>query len=495
MAVDASGGSVGYEPVIGLEVHCELATATKLFCSCPNSFGDEPNTNVCPVCLALPGSLPVLNERAVDLAIRVGLALHSDVRQCTFHRKNYFYPDMPKDYQISQYDEPLNAGGWLDLPSGTRVGVTRAHLEEDTGKTVHMGGTGRIHDATFSLVDYNRAGVPLLEIVSEPDIRSPQEAREYVAELRAILVAAGASKARMEEGSMRVDVNISVRPAGSASLATRCEIKNLNSLRSLVRALEYEIARQAEVYRSGGSVVQEPRHFDEDTGRTASLRSKEEAHDYRYFEEPDLLRLVPGQERVDAIAAGLPAMPAQRRSEIAALFSSAGAGTGGGAGAGGAREDQIAGLVENGLDGLLLAAVNGGVSPEKALARTANEAASRIDEALALDPESYGRLLVMEEAGKLTATQVKAVLSEMLDEGRGDPAAIAKRLGFETMGAGSINASVEEVVASNAAEWDRYCSGEDKLAQFFIGQVMKATRGKADGKAVVAELQRLRSTR
>src|SRR2546423_8319404 len=234
----------GWEMVIGLEVHCELSTDTKLFCGCRNMFGDEPNTNICPVCLGLPGSLPVINRRAVEFAMRIGLALHCTVQSSIFHRKNYFYPDIPKDYQVSQYDIPINTTGWLELPSGKRVGIVRAHMEEDTGKTTHVGGGGRIHEADHSLVDYNRSGVPLVEIVSEPDMRSSEEARAYVDELRAILVATGASDGKMEEGSLRVDANVSVRPVGAAELGTRCEIKNMNSLRSLGRAIEYEATRQ-----------------------------------------------------------------------------------------------------------------------------------------------------------------------------------------------------------------------------------------------------------
>jgi aspartyl-tRNA(Asn)/glutamyl-tRNA(Gln) amidotransferase subunit B len=243
-----------WETVVGLEVHCELRTATKLFCRCANRFGAEPNTLVCPVCLGLPGSLPVLNRQAVELAIRIGLALGCEVRPSVFHRKNYFYPDMPKDYQVSQYDEPINVSGHLELPDGSRVGIVRAHMEEDTGKITHVGGGGRIHEASHSLIDYNRAGVPLVEIVSEPDIRSAEQARAYVSELRAILVATGASDGKMEEGSLRVDANVSVRPVGSAELGTRCEIKNLNSLRSLGRAIEHEAERQAAIIEEGGTI-------------------------------------------------------------------------------------------------------------------------------------------------------------------------------------------------------------------------------------------------
>src|SRR3954466_6438626 len=272
-----------YEIVIGLEVHCELKTATKWFCGCRNAFGDEPNTNVCPVCLGLPGSLPVLNHQAVEFAMRIGRALHCTVQPSIFHRKNYFYPDMPKDYQVSQYDRPINVAGRLELPDGSVVGITRAHMEEDTGKTTHVGATGRIHGADHSLVDYNRAGVPLVEIVSEPDLRSAEDAQAYVRELRAILLAVDVSDARMEEGSMRVDCNVSVRPAGSDTFGTRCEIKNLNSIRSLGRAVEYEMARQIQLREAGEAIVQETRHWVEDEGRTVSGRSKEESHDYRYF--------------------------------------------------------------------------------------------------------------------------------------------------------------------------------------------------------------------
>ena len=278
----------GYEVVIGIECHAELQTKTKIFCSCPNNFGDEPNTNVCPVCLGLPGSLPVLNAQVVELAIRLGVALDCTVQDSIFHRKNYFYPDMPKDYQVSQYDLPIDLGGHLVLPGGKRVGITRAHLEEDTGKSSHQGGDGRLHGSTHSLVDYNRAGVPLLEIVSEPDLRTADEARAYASELRAILVATGVSDAKMEEGSMRCDVNVSVHRPGT-SFGTRCEIKNVNSIRSVGRAIEYEARRQIQLVEAGETIRQETRHWDEGDGRTHTLRVKEDADDYRYFPEPDLV--------------------------------------------------------------------------------------------------------------------------------------------------------------------------------------------------------------
>ena len=267
----------GYEMVVGLEVHVELATKTKLFSASPNRFGDEPNTNIDPVTLGLPGALPVLNRQAVELAMRLGLALNCTVQKSTFARKNYFYPDMPKAYQISQYDEPINIDGWLDLPDGFRVGIERGHLEEDTGKSTHVGGAGgRIHGSDYSLIDFNRAGVPLVEIVSRPDIRHPDQAKAYVTELRGILVAVGASDAKMEEGSMRVDANVSVRKPGD-DFNTRCEIKNVNSVRSLGRAIEFEAQRQVAMHEAGERVVQQTRHWDENDGRTHTLRSKEDA--------------------------------------------------------------------------------------------------------------------------------------------------------------------------------------------------------------------------
>ena len=333
-----------WEMVIGLEVHSELQTATKLFCGCRNAFGDEPNVNICPTCVGLPGSLPVINEQAVEFAMRIGAALHCDIRPSEFPRKNYFYPDQAKDYQISQYDLPLNANGWLELPDGFRVGVTRAHMEEDTGKLTHIGASGRINAALHALVDYNRSGVPLVEIVSEPDIRTVAQARAYASELRGILVATGASDGRMEEGSMRVDANVSVRPVGTGAFGTRCEIKNLNSLRSLGRAIEYEAARQIALLESGGTVIQETRHWDESAGRTDSMRSKEEANDYRYFPEPDLVPLAPDAAWQERVRAGLGAMPADRHAVLASVL---------GGSPSSAQTDQIHAVVDLGLDGLV----------------------------------------------------------------------------------------------------------------------------------------------
>ena len=466
-----------WEMVIGLEVHCELATRTKLFCGCPNRFGDEPNTNVCPVCLGLPGSLPVLNEQVVELSMRLGRALHCTVRRSVFARKNYFYPDMPKDYQISQYDLPINVDGWLELPSGPRVGIERAHIEEDTGKSIHVGGGGRITEAGYSLVDYNRAGVPLLEIVSAPDLRSSDDARTYVTELRAILLATGSSDAKMEEGSLRVDANVSVHRSGEP-FGTRCEIKNLNSLRSLGRAIEYEAKRQIEMIDAGDAVRQETRHWNEADGRTHTLRVKEEAEDYRYFPEPDLVPLDPGDEWVGRIDAAMPALPADRR---AALSDAAGAAAG---------DRAVAIAVERGLDGLALEAIAAGADPVRVLTHVEHNLA--VDGAEGLDPVKLAALVAMETSGELTPTQAKAVLAELVATGE-DPAAIAKAKGYEAMGADALGGAVDEVIAANAEQWTRFVEGDDKvrgnLTRFFVGQVMKATKGQADGKAVTVLLR------
>ncbi|MBV8161436.1 MAG: Asp-tRNA(Asn)/Glu-tRNA(Gln) amidotransferase subunit GatB [Acidimicrobiia bacterium] len=459
--------------VIGLEVHCELATATKLFCGCRNAFGDEPNTNVCAVCLGLPGSLPVLNARAVEFAMRIGEALHCSVEPSTFHRKNYFYPDMPKDYQVSQYDRPINVRGWLEVADGTRVGITRAHMEEDTGKTTHVGGGGRIHEAGYALVDYNRAGVPLVEIVSDPDIRSPEQAKAYVEELRAILAAIHVSDVKMEEGSLRVDANVSVRRAGSDAFGTRCEIKNLNSLRSLVHAVEYEARRQVHVVESDERVVQETRHWDEEQGRTHSLRSKEEAYDYRYFPEPDLVPVEPSAAWLDEVRSSLPTLPAARRAALAAA-------------AGSSSTADIAVVIERGLDALVGAAIAAGADPGRVVTHAVHNLA--VEGARNLDPEALASLVTMETQGQLTATQAKKVLAAML-EGGGDPAAIAGELGFKAMDHGAVAAVVDQLIADNPAEFERLRGGDQKVMGFFVGQAMKATQGKADGKVVTALLR------
>ncbi len=475
--------STEWEMVVGLEVHCELLTATKLFCGCRNAFGDEPNINICPTCIGLPGALPVLNEQAVELAMRIGAALHCEIRPSVFARKNYFYPDQAKDYQISQYDLPLNTGGWLELPDGFRVGVTRAHMEEDTGKLTHVGASGRINAADHALVDYNRSGVPLVEIVSEPDIRSAAQARSYASELRGILVATGASDGRMEEGSMRVDANVSVRPAGTERFGTRCEVKNLNSLRSLVRAIDYEAARQIAVIEAGGTVAEETRHWDESAGRTDTMRSKEEANDYRYFPEPDLVPLAPDAAWRQRVHDCLGRMPADRRAQLAAAL---------GGEPSEAEADQIRAVVDLGLDGLVAAATEAGAPAPLALARAANEVAAQSEAGLRLDPAAFTGLLALEAGGQLSATQSKAVLGSLLERGGGDPAAVAKEMGLEALGAGALGAVLDELVAAHPDEWARYVGGDDKLAGFFTGKVMQATQGKANGKEVAAELRRRR---
>ena len=467
----------GWEMVVGLEVHTELLTKSKLFCGCENHFGSEPNTNVCPICLGLPGSLPVLNEQAVELAMRIGMALHCTIAPSTFHRKNYFYPDQSKDYQISQYDLPINSSGYLDLPDGSRVGIERAHMEEDTGKTTHLGGSGRLAGADRSLVDYNRCGVPLVEIVSAPDIRSSAQARAYAAELRGILIATGASDGRMEEGSMRIDANVSVRRTGEP-FGTRCEIKNLNSLRSLQRAIDHEALRQIELIEEGGMVRQETRHWDEVMGETSTLRVKEDAEDYRYFRDPDLVDLAPSQEWQDAVRAALPSMPAERRAQVVATLTNPTT----------AQLDAIEVVVDLGLERFVHETVAAGGDAALAISRVANELAANVEQAATLDPAAFVATVKMEQSGALSATQAKEILAVLMGDG-GDPAAIAKAKGYEQMSSDSLGAIVDELIANNPDEWGRYKEGDDKLAGFFTGLVMKATQGKANGKAVVAELQ------
>ncbi len=467
----------GWEMVIGLEVHCELATASKLFCACPNSFGDQPNANTCPTCLGLPGSLPVLNEAAVEMAMRLGRALACDVERSVFSRKNYFYPDQPKDYQVTQYDLPTNEHGHLDLPSGLRVGITRAHIEEDTGKLTHMGGGGRVHDAVHSLVDYNRSGVPLVEIVSEADMRSSDQAREYVAELRSILLATGVSDAKMEEGSMRVDANVSVHGVDEP-WGTRCEIKNLNSIRSLGRAIDHEALRQIDLIEAGERVHQQTRHWDEASGRTGLLRSKEDADDYRYFPEPDLVPLEPSAADIARIDAALPRLPAARRRELAAT----------------ARIDHTDGAVaiavERGLDDLAAAAIAAGADAGRVLTHVEHNLA--VDGAKRLSGEHLAELVTMETAGELTATQAKTVLAEVVATGAA-PVDVARAKGFEALGTGALEGFVDDVIRAHPDEWEQLRSGDDKaqgkLVGFFMGKVMQVSKGQADGKAATALLR------
>jgi aspartyl-tRNA(Asn)/glutamyl-tRNA(Gln) amidotransferase subunit B len=482
-AVEAPAVRDGWELVVGLEVHAELATATKLFCACPNRFGDPPNTNVCPVCLGLPGSLPVLNRHVVELAMRLGRALGCEVNASIFHRKNYFYPDMPKDYQISQYDQPINTGGGLVLASGRRIGLVRAHMEEDTGKSTHLGSGagGRIHGADASLVDYNRAGVPLLEIVSAPDIRSVEEARHYVSELRSVLVATGVSDAKMEEGSMRVDANVSVRRTGDAAYGTRCEIKNLNSLRSLARAIAYEAQRQIEAIEAGGVVRQETRHWDEADGHTHTLRVKEDADDYRYFPEPDLVPVAPNAEWVSAVAATVPALPAQRREALAAATGLA------------PTAASVTLVVERQLDALAIAAVEAGADADRVMVHLEHDVPA--DGGALVQPARLAALTRMEVGGQLTATQAKVVLTAIVAAGGdADPEAVAAERGFRALDSDALATALDAAVAANPEAWTKYLGGDDKVAGAFVGAVMKATSGRADGKAVTTLLRQRRQS-
>ena len=466
----------GYELVCGLEVHVELATATKLFSASANRFGDEPNTHIDPVTLGLPGALPVLNRHAVELAMRIGLALNCTVQPSTFHRKNYFYPDMPKAYQISQYDQPINIDGWLELPGGKRIGVERAHLEEDTGKSTHIGGTGgRIHGSDYSLIDFNRAGVPLVEIVGRPDIATPDEAKQYVTELRQILVAVGARDAKMEEGSMRCDASVSVRKPG-APLGTRCEIKNVNSVRSLGRAIEYEARRQIALIEAGESIRQETRHWDETDGRTHTLRTKEDADDYRYFLEPDLVPLAPDADWIEAVRAALPMLPRERRSRLSRATGAA------------ADAEAVMVVVERGQDDYVLAVAEAGADATRALVHV-KEAYAEQGPRPSVPAADLARMIVMETGGKLTSTQAKTVLAELVANGGGDAEAIAKANGFEAMDTSALEAIVDEAIAAQPDAWAKYCSGEEKAMGALVGAIMKASKGKADGKAVTALLQ------
>ena len=456
----------GWELIVGLEVHVELGTKTKLFCGCVNQFGDEPNTNVCPVCLGLPGSLPVVNEKAVIYAMQLGRALNCSVGRSIFARKNYFYPDMPKDYQITQYDQPTSMDGYLELPSGVRIGIERAHIEEDTGKTVHVGSTGRISGSDYSLVDYNRAGVPLIEIVSYPEIRTIDQAKEYVEELRGILLALKVSDAKMEEGSIRVDANVSVRKVGEDELRTRCEIKNVNSLRSLGRAIEYEANRQIDLYENGESPSQETRHWDESDGRTRPGRSKEDAEDYRYFQEPDLVPLSPNSQMIKMIDDELPSFPSERRVQLAALTEM--------------EITEVALIVERGHDGFASETIHAGATPRTVIKYLTNNLSDGFGE---LSPTAFASLIQMEEKAELTSTQAKKILGELVEQG-GTPQEIAEQSGLKAIDTDELENLVDQLIASHPEEWERFCGGEKKVQGFFVGEIMKSTRGQADGKVI-----------
>jgi aspartyl-tRNA(Asn)/glutamyl-tRNA(Gln) amidotransferase subunit B len=478
--------AVDYEAVIGLEVHVELSTATKMFCGCATEFGGEPNTRTCAVCLGQPGSLPVPNARAIEYAIRLGLALDCEIiDHSQFHRKNYFYPDMPKNYQISQYDVAICERGHLDLDvdgETVRVGIHRVHMEEDTGKTVHVGTSGRIHGADYSLVDYNRAGIPLLEVVSEPDLRSAEQAQAYLTELRAIVLALGISDAKLEEGSMRCDANISLRPRGHAVFGTRVEVKNLNSVRSLGRAVAYEIERQTAVLGDGVAVTQETRHWNEDAGTTSTLRAKEEVFDYRYFPDPDLVAVEPSAEWVGQLRDDLPELPAAARGRLRAH---------------GLDAARAATLVAAGFADVFDAAVSAGAPAQDAGKWLTNEVLGWSNEhdvepaALPLSGGDLAELVAMVGDGTLSTKLARQVLDGVL-AGEGGPREVSRARGLEQVSdAGELERMVDDAIAAQPDAAQRVRDGNHKAIGALVGAVMKASRGQANP-ALVNELLRTR---
>nr|WP_090281428.1 Asp-tRNA(Asn)/Glu-tRNA(Gln) amidotransferase subunit GatB [Mycolicibacterium komanii]CRL77786.1 aspartyl/glutamyl-tRNA amidotransferase subunit B [Mycolicibacterium komanii] len=474
-----------YEPVLGLEVHVELSTATKMFCGCANKFGAEPNTQVCPVCLGLPGSLPVLNEKAVESAIRIGLALNCEiVPWCRFARKNYFYPDMPKNYQISQYDEPIAINGYLEVPldDGTtwRVEIERAHMEEDTGKLTHLGSeTGRIEGATTSLIDYNRSGVPLIEIVTKPiegtGERAPEIARAYVTALRDLLRGLGVSDVRMDQGSMRCDSNVSLKPVGQKEFGTRTETKNVNSLKSVEVAVRYEMRRQAAVLDAGGRVTQETRHFHED-GYTSPGRSKETAEDYRYFPEPDLEPVAPDAEWIERLRATIPELPWVLRNRIQEDW--------------GISDEVMRDLVNIGALDLIAATVQEGASSDAArawwgnfLVQKANEDGVAVSD-LPITPAQVAAVVKLVDDGKLSNKLARQVVEGVL-AGEGEPEQVMKDRGLEVVRDDSaLQAAVDEALAANPGIVEKIRGGKVQAAGAIVGAVMKATKGQADAARV-----------
>jgi aspartyl-tRNA(Asn)/glutamyl-tRNA(Gln) amidotransferase subunit B len=474
-----------YEPVFGLETHVELGTRTKMFCGCVTTFGGEPNSQVCPVCLGLPGSLPVMNRTAIEYTIKIGLALNCSIASwCRFARKNYFYPDMPKNFQISQYDEPLCTDGYLDVSVNgqtVRVGIERVHLEEDTGKSLHIGGaTGRIQGAEYSLVDYNRAGIPLVEIVTKPvpgtGSLAPEVARAYVTELRDVLRSLDVSDVRMEEGSLRCDVNTSLSPVGSGVWGTRTETKNVNSLRSVERSVHSEIERQAAVLDEGGRVIQETRHFHEDSGETTSGRSKEEAEDYRYFPEPDLVPVAPDAAWVDAIRASLPELPSARRARLIAAWSLS--------------DLEFESMRNGGALDVVEETVVAGASPRDAqkwwmgeLARRANDSGGEVS-SLPITPADVARVSALVAAGTLNDRLAREVLDAVL-AGEGTPDQVVEKRGLAVVSDDSaLLAAIDEAITANPDVAEKVRSGKVAAAGVIVGAVMRATRGQADAARV-----------
>ncbi len=471
-----------FEPVMGMEVHVELATETKMFSASSAHFGAAPNSNVDPCSLGLPGALPVVNRKGVEWAIKIGLALNCEIAESSrFARKNYFYPDQPKNYQISQYDEPIAFNGHLDvvLDDGTpwRIEIERAHMEEDTGKLTHLGGaTGRIHGATRSLVDCNRAGVPLIEIVTKPIIgageRAPEVARAYVAALRDLVKALGVSDARMDQGSMRVDSNVSLRPVGQEEFGTRTETKNINSLKSVEQAVRYEMQRQAAVLVSGGSILQETRHYQEADGSTSAGRIKETAEDYRYFNDPDLPPVLAPREWVEEIRASLPELPWVRRARIQKEW--------------GIKDEEMRDLVNAGALDLIVETVEAGAKPAEArswwvayLAQKANEQGVELA-ALNITPAQVARVCQLVNEGKLTNKLARTAVDGVL-AGEGDVDQVVADRGLEVVrDDGAIEAAVDEALAANPDIVEKYRAGNKKVTGAIVGAVMKATRGKAD---------------
>jgi len=479
-----------YEPVIGLETHVELGTASKMFCGCSTTFGAEPNTQTCPVCLGLPGALPVANAAAIEATIRIGLALGCRISSWSrFSRKNYFYPDIPKGFQTTQYDEPFCTAGHLDVEvdgETYRVEIERVHLEEDTGKNLHVGGsTGRIHGADHSLIDYNRAGIPLVEIVTRPipgtGAKAPEVVRAYVTELREIVKALGVSEVKMEEGNLRSDVNVSLAPVGSLEWGTRTETKNVNSLRSVERAVRFEMRRQAAVLDGDVRILQETRHFHEDTGSTSPGRSKEEATDYRYFPEPDLVPISPDDEWVEKLAAALPELPAARRSRLSEEW--------------GIAPTEMAWLVNAGAVELVSDTVAAGASPTDArkwwlgeLARRANDAGVELGE-LTVTPAQVAELVALVAAGTINDQLARQTLDGVL-AGEGDPAEVVEARGLAVLGeSDELVAAVDAAIEANPDVAEKVRGGKVQAIGALVGAVMKTTRGKADAATVKRMLE------